>query len=218
MLITSYVGLVGKPFDVIRKATPYWAAGNLFQSIWCLAFRPKLKQSLWLPMSLLASGAASLFYAHYEFSKGIESLWLPNLHEMTLSRFLTFENLWKKIILIILRFPISLHATWLTCASLLNLNSWAAVSNLSLGNQVAIGFFSSYFGAIAGSVLSYRLGDPFIALTVAWALAALSAQTKNRCQVDLPIDTIDALSTTVYIYIYIYIIHHYHHYYYHHYY
>ena len=70
MLITLYVGLVGKPFDAIRKSSIYWGAGNLFQSIWCLAFRPKFKQSLWLPMSLLASGAVSLFFCHYELSKG----------------------------------------------------------------------------------------------------------------------------------------------------
>jgi len=193
-----YVGLVGKPFDAIRKSSIYWGAGNLFQSIWCLAFRPKFKQSLWLPMSLLASGAVSLFFCHYELSKGIEALWLPDLFatNMSLSRFLGFENLWKKIGLLLVRWPISLHASWLTAASLLNLNAWAAVSNISMGDQVAIGFFSSYFATIAGSILSYKLGDPFIALTVAWALAALSAQTKKGCQVDLPIDTIDALART----------------------
>jgi len=124
---------------------------------------------------------------------------LPDLFatNMSLSRFLGFENLWKKIGLLLVRWPISLHASWLTAASLLNLNAWAAVSNISMGDQVAIGFFSSYFATIAGSILSYKLGDPFIALTVAWALAALSAQTKKGCQVDLPIDTIDALARTV---------------------
>ena len=199
ILITAYVGLVGRPLDVIRKSTPYWAAGNFFQSIWCLAFRPKFKQSLWLPMSLLASGSASLFYCHYELSKGIEALWLPDLFasNMSLSRYLTFENLWKKLVLLIVRFPVSLHASWLTAASLLNLNAWSAVSNVSMGDQVAIGFFSAYFASIAGAFLSYKRGDPFIALTVAWALAALAAQTKSRCQVDLPVDTIDALARTV---------------------
>lgn len=198
-IVTAYVGLLGRPFDYIRKSTPYFVAGNLFQSIWCFAFRPKFKQSLWLPMSLLAAGAASLFYCHNELTKGIDALWLPDLFalNMSLSRFLTFENLWKKLILLVVRFPISLHATWLTAASLLNLNAWGAVSNISVGDQVALGFFSAYFATIAGALLSFKQGDPFIAITVAWALAALAAQTKNRCQVDLPIDTIDALARTV---------------------
>jgi hypothetical protein len=181
LLLVGYVGVVGLPMQAFKRAAPYWAAGNLFQGIWTFLFRENFKSQMWLPMISLALGSASLFTAHGEFTQAI----LPSM------------KLWEKARLIALRSPISLHATWLTGASLLNLNSWAALSQKTLGFQVALGFASAYFVAAAGIIISVKRGDPFVALVVAWTLAALSSKTKENCDVkELPSSTVDALALT----------------------
>jgi hypothetical protein len=131
----------------------------------------------------LGLGAISLLGAHNELTKAI----LPG----------PAMSVWEKTSLILMRSPISLHAGWLCAATLLNLNGWAAVSKLTLGTQVAIGFASAYIAAIVGAYVSVTRGDPLVALTVAWALAALASQTRTQSQVkDLPASTAEALSVT----------------------
>jgi len=161
MLLTTYVAAVGKPVVALKKAATFWAAGNLFQSLWCGVFRPRFKDTLWLPALCLAAGSASLLGAHNEITKTIYP----------------WSSVWEKLGLILLRSPISLHATWLTAAALLNLNGWAAVSKTSVATQTAVAFFSAYLAAAAGTFFSVTRGDPLIAFTVAWALAALSTRT-----------------------------------------
>jgi len=63
------------------------------------------------------------------------------------------KSCWPRLGLLLARFPISLHATWLTAASLLNLNGWAAVSEFSLGTQIALAQVSSYLAAFFGTDL-----------------------------------------------------------------
>lgn len=133
-LLSTYVLLWGKPLAALKKAAPYWALGNLFQSVWCYVFRKQFINAMWLPMISLAFGSASLFKAHGILTNAI----YPSM------------DLMQKLQLILLRSPISLHATWLTAASLLNLNAWAALSNTSFGFQLAVGFGSAYFAALAG--------------------------------------------------------------------
>lgn len=180
-IMVGYVSAIGAPMEVLRRAAPYWAMGNMFQAVWTRLFREQYKQAMWLPMVALALGSASLFVAHGELTSAI----LPSM------------KLWEKARLIAIRSPISLHATWLTAASLLNLNAWSALSGCSLGTQVALGFASAYFVSIAGIIISVKRGDPLVALVVAWALAALAYQTKEKCQVpELPNSTVDALVLT----------------------
>lgn len=180
-IMVGYVGAIGLPLEVLRKAAPYWAMGNLFQSVWTYLFREPYKSAMWLPMITLALGSASLFTAHGILTEAI----LPSM------------SIWEKVRMIAIRSPISLHATWLTAASLLNLNAWVALANTSLGFQVATGFASAYFVAIAGTIISVKRGDPLVALVVAWALAAVSSNTKEKCQVaELPNSTVDALALT----------------------
>ena len=180
-IMVGYIGSIGLPMDALRKAAPYWAMGNLFQAVWTFLFREQYKMLMWLPMLSLALGSASLFAAHGELTNAI----LPAM------------NIWEKVRIIAIRSPISLHATWLTAASLLNLNAWAALSGTSLGTQVALGFASSYFVAIAGAVIAVKQRDPLVALVVAWALAALSYQTKEKCQVaEFSPSTVEALALT----------------------
>ena len=161
LLLTTHVAVLGKPVVALKKAATFWAAGNLFQSLWCGVFRPRFKDTLWLPMLCLAAGSASLLGAHNEITKTIYP----------------WSSVWEKAGLVLMRSPISLHATWLTAASLLNLNGWAAVAQTSVATQTAVAFFSSYLAAAAGTFFSVTRGDPLIAFTVAWALAALSART-----------------------------------------
>ena len=180
-LLVTYVGTLGIPIAALRSAAAYWAAGNLFQAVWTALFRPRFYKLLWLPMTSLALGSAALFKAHGILTSAI----LPSM------------DVWEKARLIALRSPISLHATWLTAAALLNLNAWVSLSQTSLGCQVAVGFASAYFAAIAGAVIAVRRGDPLVALVVAWALAALASKTREKCQVaDLPGSTVEALALT----------------------
>ena len=180
-LLVTYIGASGVPIAALKSAAAYWAAGNLFQAVWTALFRPRFHKLLFLPMIALTLGSAALFGAHGILTDAI----LPSM------------DVWEKARLIALRSPISLHATWLTAAALLNLNAWISVSQISLGCQVAVGFASAYIAAIAGAVIAVRRGDPLVALVVAWALAALASQTREKCEVAaLPGSTVEALALT----------------------
>ncbi|KAJ1411401.1 hypothetical protein B484DRAFT_183357 [Ochromonadaceae sp. CCMP2298] len=167
LLVTAYVGVIGQPSAVLTRAAPFWLMGNLFQSLWCFAFRKEFASILWLPMSLLALGAASLGLAHNELTVAIDAL----------SDTFSTGAKWR---LLLLRLPLALHTGWLSAASLLNLNAWMSVSRFPLDRQITTAFLSAYLGAALGAGLSVRSGDPFIAFTVAWALAALADRTLQK--------------------------------------
>lgn len=180
IILSAFVGVIGKPVAVFKRATPFWIACNLFQSIWCLTFRPKFFYHLWVPASQLALAALSQSFAHLEITDAI----------------LIESSLTKRALLHLLRFPITLHTGWLTAASLLNFNCWAAVSKVAMGSQIALTAGSAYFATAAGLWLTYQRNDPFVALTIAWALWAIAHQTKTKCEVDVPDVVKEALSTT----------------------
>lgn len=186
LLITAYVATIGKPILVLQKTVPYWLAGNLLQSIWCFCFRPEFKQYLWLPMSCLGLGAISFGISHNQLTQGLNNLNVVGFN-------------YDKIVLLLLRFPFSLHTGWLAAATLLNLNGWVSVTQQPMKIQIIVAFLSSYLGAIIGGILSYYTKDPFIGFTVAWALIALSTRTKGKLT-ELPLltdkDTLMSLSTT----------------------
>ena len=188
LLVTAQVAAFGKPVAALKKATVFWAAGNLFQSLWCFVFRPQFKEALWFPMLCLASASASLFVVHSEITKIIYP----------------WSSIWEKVGLIALRSPISLHATWLTAAALLNLNGWASVAKTTIATQTSVAFFSAYLAVAAGGFFAVTRGDPLIALTVAWALAALSdrtltdgtARVKKHQKNAAPMEVVEALALT----------------------
>jgi hypothetical protein len=180
-LLVAYVGAIGTPKIALKNAAIYWLAGSIYQAKWTFLFREQFINNLYLPMISLALGSASLFAAHGALTNAI----YPSM------------DVWEKIQLIAIRSPISLHATWLTAASLLNLNAWTSKSGASLGSQVAVGFATAYFASIVGIVISIMRGDPLVALVVAWALRAVSSQTLIDCQVkELPQSTVEALALT----------------------
>lgn len=152
--------------DIISKITPFWVAGNLFQCMWCLSFRSKFRSCLWFPASLLAGAAVSMITAISIVSS------ILNFH-------ISNNINWGQgiIIPILFRLPISLHAGWLSAATLLNLNGWLSYKQYSQPFQVSFAFASVYIAGFLGTLLSLKFKDPFYALTVAWASAALSYQT-----------------------------------------
>jgi hypothetical protein len=166
-LTTVYVGLGNEPAEIYSRVAPYWVAGNLFQSAWCLAFRPDLRGFLWIPGLLLALSGASLGLGHMVLTNSINVL----SNEF---------NADVQNILRLVRLPFALHTGWLMVATLLTLNALATVSNISMGAQIAVAFLSAYAAAGAGAVLTLKTRDATLAFTAAWALAAVSTRTKRK--------------------------------------
>jgi hypothetical protein len=162
LLATGVVGL--GYMESVLPSLPFWAAANLFQSLWCGCFRPAFANHLYVPSILLALAAASQLWCHAEITSVIDSS----------------PSLWKKGGLLLFRFPVALHAGWLCAACLLNLNGWAARSKLEMGTQVALAMASAYVATALAALLTFLRGDPFLALTVAWALKAVSVQTRSQ--------------------------------------
>jgi len=180
LLLTIAVGAFSLSDLGITKAAPFWIAGNLFQSVWCLCFRRRFIQTLWLPTSQLLLGAISLNLAHRELSLAITSQ----------------PDFFKRILTQFVRAPLALHTTWLTAASLLNANTWVAVSRLALSTQLAVATASAYSAFLFGAYFTVVRRDPLIGLTAAWALSALSDRTRNRPEVDVGVVAKDALGQT----------------------
>lgn len=163
-LLSAYAGLVGEPLQVFRKAAPFWLAGNLFQSLWCMTFRPQFKAIMWLPATFLLSGSVSLLLAHNVFTTYLAGLLNQN------DRWLIFAA----------RAPIALHAAWLAAATLLNINGWAAVAKVSDSTQIAVAFSSVFAAFTVGLGATLYSKDPLLAATVAWALAALAYRSHEK--------------------------------------
>lgn len=180
LLLTVAVGVFLLPDLGITKVAPYWIAGNLFQSVWCLCFRKRFMKTLWLPTSQLLFAAVSFNLAHREMSHVLAAQ----------------SGIWKRIPALLARAPLALHTTWLTAATLLNTNTWMAVSRLSLSTQLAVATASAYGSFIFGAYFTLVRRDPLIGLTVSWALAALADRTRNRPEIDVGVIAKDALSET----------------------
>lgn len=119
----------------VSGACSYWVAGTLYQCLWCLAFRRRFMSALWLPSSMLALGSLCLFGAHSELTDAL----------------LAATTLRGRIIAGLIRFPISVHAAWLSAAALLNLNGWAARMQVSLVDQVLLANTSAFLAFIVGA-------------------------------------------------------------------
>ena len=167
LVSTLHVGLLGEPMNALRKAVPFWVAGNVFQSLWCTTFRSEFINVMWLPSALLTLACASFGLAHLELTSSIRYL---------SSAF----NAEAQNHLFLVRFPLALHFAWLAAASLLNFNSWLAVSKASVDSQLSAAFLSAYGAATLGIVFALKTRDPFIAFTLAWALASLSDRTRQK--------------------------------------
>lgn len=184
MLLTAFTAL---PFEgytsFLKDATPYWVGANMFQSLWCACFRYKFKKILWLPSMCLAAGAFCQARCLYMIMGTID---VPAYTAIETARevvdYLTQFPL-VSLGRFVAAFPIALHAGWLMAAALLNVNSWVTESGASLGQNVAMAFFSTYLAAALGAFVSIKTGNPFVMATIAWALAAVASNTKNNDKV-----------------------------------
>jgi hypothetical protein len=167
LAVTSFVASGNGPAKDFAKVAPFWVAGNLFQSAWCLSFRPPMKKFLWLPVSFLALSGACF---------GLGYLSLTNSMSVLSTAFNSVTLNTLKLV----RVPFALHTAWLAAATLANLNAWLAMSNVTTGLQDALAFLSASAAGFAGAAMALRTRDPVPAVTVAWALAALGWRSQRR--------------------------------------
>uniref|UniRef100_A0A0G4GG02 Uncharacterized protein n=1 Tax=Chromera velia CCMP2878 TaxID=1169474 RepID=A0A0G4GG02_9ALVE len=160
----------GGGLSAVRDALPFWVAGNLFQSLWCGAFRPVFKRFLWLSAALLLLAAVSFLLVHSALTEGYRELCSGEGGDVDAIRRRLF----------LFRVPIALHSAWLCAASCVNFNAWVSVgSRQSLVPLLASGFGSAYVAALAGAAMGGMMEDPLFTLTVAWALAAVGDKNQK---------------------------------------
>ena len=169
-----------KVIKTLTMITPFWLSTNIYQSLWCLTFRPQFKEYLWVPATFLGLGATSLLTAVALVSKNL----------------LIADTNDSFYYLLLLRIPLSLHTGWLAAATLLNLNGFVAFNKIPMSSQLAVAFASVFVAFLIGTVSTFLLKDPLLAGTVAWATAALAYQTYNKCYVEIAPVAIDALALT----------------------
>lgn len=179
----------------VYAARLFWVAATLYQCLWCLTFRRRFMKQMWLPTLNLGLGAMFMYGVHRELTSALNNASAD-------SRMTTF----------FIRLPISLHLTWLSAATLLNLNGWAARVQVSIANQLLLANASAVLGFLLGAgyaMLSrdsaigktvhtnsaaLRLNELFLALTMAWALTALADKTANSSDVDADQASLKALA------------------------
>ncbi len=193
LLLTGFIALFGSApqfMSVLKDATPYWVGANAFQSLWCAAFRPKFRKRLWLPSLCLVMAAYSQLRCLYTIMNS-------SYADFLLEFFFISSNSFAKFLI---AFPIALHGGWLCAAALLNLNSWVTESGASMGKNIAMAFFSTYFAAGLSMYATLRTHNPFVMGTIAWALAAVADNIKNNKTAQaakLNADTRESLDYTI---------------------
>eukprot|EP01035_Chromulina_nebulosa_P018761 gene18761-24528_t len=147
---------------------------------------PVFKDYLWFPSTLLGLAAVCMLTAVGIISKDLSNA-------ISQSKQLFSNDVLK---LVLLRIPFSLHAGWLSAATLLNINGWASYTKTSLSTQLTLAFASVYLAFALGSTLSISFKDPALAFTIAWATAALAYQIRNKPSVEIDKVAIEALGQT----------------------
>eukprot|EP00193_Tetraselmis_chui_P017984 CAMPEP_0177777698 /NCGR_PEP_ID=MMETSP0491_2-20121128/15526_1 /TAXON_ID=63592 /ORGANISM="Tetraselmis chuii, Strain PLY429" /LENGTH=338 /DNA_ID=CAMNT_0019296855 /DNA_START=77 /DNA_END=1093 /DNA_ORIENTATION=+ len=166
-------------FSVFAGLAPWWALACGLQSLWCAAFRPwaQSPRHFWLSPALLATEAVALGGAHHVLRAAVQS------GAMTTATYFTAHV------------PLSLHFGWITAASVVSLNSLAALT-LSLPAQLATAFASVVGSAVVGTGVTVVTGDPLYALTLAWALSGVASDGGKRCKEVLGEVPLEALTMT----------------------
>lgn len=165
--LSGYVSIIGIPIKLFQKLVPYWLAGNWCQGLWCFAFRPEFKASLWVPTVFLLLGTLTFTKLHWETTMFMR---------MTYGKEFNAAN----IGMMVLRMPMGMHAAWLAAATLLNFNSYVAVSRCSKGQQIAVAHASIYIATAFGMYFAWATNDVTISLTAAWALESVAHRTFEK--------------------------------------
>lgn len=139
-----------------------FVAANIFQSLWCAAFRPSYFQkadgwATWLSPCMLAGTAFSLSQVH---------------HAAAASGLL--QTSWFLI-------PLTMHFGWTTAAILVGLNGTVATSpNRSDRVVTAVGHGSALAATALGVGITLTQSSPVYGLSLAWALAACADGMNKR--------------------------------------
>lgn len=145
--------------EVLPQIAVPFVAANIFQSLWCAAFRPSYKDWATFVSPALLAGAA---------------LSLSQVHAVTCS--VTGAAGWWML-------PMTVHFGWVTAASLVNLNGSVAMNrSTSDTNVAAVGHGSAIVATALGVGVTLLRSSPAYGLTIAWALAACADGMSKRLQ------------------------------------
>lgn len=148
--------------SLLRQTSAPFVAAQLFQSLWCAAFRPKYKgASMFINTGLLSATAYSLSRAHAAFVAQ------PQL----------YSNLQYGIFLL----PISLHFGWTVAASIVSVNGAVAMQENASKELIAVvGHSSVIAGTALGVYVTIARSAPVFGGVIAWALTAVAAGMRKR--------------------------------------
>jgi hypothetical protein len=142
----------------LKSASVPFMAANLFQSLWCAAFRPKYK-GRWMAVSF-----ASLVSTAFSLSK---------VHNAALGLIG-----WDYVIY---GLPTSLHFGWVTAASLVNLNGAVAMQKEVSASTVAwVGHLSVVTATVLGILVTVSRQAPVYGGVICWALTAVADGMAKR--------------------------------------
>jgi len=157
-LLASQIQSISAPFVIAQ----------LFQTLWCAAFRPKYTGNLmWISTGMLGGVAYYLSKAHAVFTSSVHYR-IPGL------------SWWEYAIYFL---PISLHFGWTTAATLVNLNGAVAVSDPTSSSNVLInlvGHASVVAATALGVVITFSRQAPVYGGVISWALFAVADGMRQR--------------------------------------
>lgn len=159
--------------NLIRISAGPFIIAQLYQSLWCAAFRPKFQgYSALISVGMLSMTAWNLNQAHaalcsYSHSSGRISLKEYMIHVL----------------------PISLHFGWTTAASLVNLNGslFKLSPNITQKTRSLIGHVSVVAASIIGAMITWKRGAPVYGGVIAWALSAV-ADSMNQQELSMMLE------------------------------
>jgi hypothetical protein len=147
----------------IKKASPGFLTGQIFQMLWAMSFRPKYDRDhfRFVAPAMLSGIAWSMNRAHAGFTLVSE--------KYNLRQYLLYF------------FPMSLHFGWTLAAALLNWNgSFAAPINVSPVWLACVGHVSAIAATAVGIGVTVVRRAPVVGIVVAWALTACSTGMQER--------------------------------------
>ena len=152
--------------ELLRKVSGPFISAQIFQSLWCAAFRPKYNKKgyMFVSTGMLAATAYSLSRAHAAFTAN------PKL----------YSNVQYGVFFL----PLALHFGWTTAATLVNLNG--SVSMLEGASSTLIkyvGHASVLVASVLGVYVAKVRDAPVFAGVIAWALSAVADGMKKRLEV-----------------------------------
>lgn len=150
--------------QLLRKVSGPFISAQLFQSLWCAAFRPKYntkKGYMFVSTGMLAATAYSLSKAHAAFAAS--------------------PQLYSKLQYGIFFFPMALHFGWTTAATLVNLNGSVAMQEGATSTMIKyVGHASVLVASLIGVSVAKVRDAPVFAGVIAWALSAVADGMKKR--------------------------------------